>query len=64
MLISLSIQYQLFDEQLFAGGTAGSLKIPTSAPSVPPSVQPIPTVPATAYYAETTRKTYAMYAQS
>ena len=60
MLISLSIRYQPFDQQLLAGGAAGSPEIPTPAPSVPPSVQPTPTVSAAIQtaYVETTRKTY------
>ena len=39
--------YQPFDQQLFAGDTAGSSKIPTPALSVPPSDQPTSTVSAT-----------------
>ena len=51
--ISLSIRHQPFDQQLLAGGTASSPEIPTPAPSVPPSVQPTPTVSATTAYEET-----------
>ena len=51
MLISLSTRYQPFNQQLLARGTAGSPEIPIPAPSVPPSLQPIPTASAmsTAY---------------